>query len=45
MNNEDNLPTEKINLFALGNSTVGKTSIILRFCKEEFLDIIIPTKI
>ena len=43
MNNEDNLPAEKINLFALGNSTVGKTSIILRFCKEEFLETYITT--
>ena len=34
--------TEKINILALGNSLVGKTSFMLRFTEDTFRDICLP---
>ena len=36
MKKDDNILFERINLFALGNAAVGKTSCIFRFCQNQF---------
>ena len=43
MSDDDNSSYEKINLFALGNSAVGKTSFIVRFCNGEFSNVYLTT--
>ena len=35
--------TEKINILALGNSSVGKTSFILRFTEDTFREVYLTT--
>ena len=43
MSDGDNSSYEKINLLALGNSKVGKTCFILRYCEEKFSESYITT--
>ncbi len=43
MSDDDNSSYEKINLLTLGNSKVGKTCFILRYCEEKFSENYINT--
>ena len=40
---EENKPIKRVNLYTLGDTDVGKTSFILRYCKNSFHNNYIPT--